>query len=101
MADGSTGCSGCHPQPPAPPCFAATDRDVVMFTFSLFSCIAAAVWVQLLAACMWVILRSRYVQCFVVKRLNIYYLKILLYKIMGLQGGFVWEKTDDINTFVK
>lgn len=50
MGDGSTSCSGCHPQPPAPPCFAATDSDVVMFTFSLFSCIAAAVLVQLLAA---------------------------------------------------
>lgn len=50
IEDGSTGCSGCHPQPPAPPCFAATNSDVVMFTFSLFSCIAATVLMQLLAA---------------------------------------------------
>lgn len=63
MVDGSTGCSGCHPQPPAPPCFAATDSDVVMFTFSLFSCIAAAMLVQLLAAWIYMcIKKSRYVK---------------------------------------
>lgn len=63
MADGSTGCSGCHPQPPAPPCFAATDSDVVMFTFSLFSCTALAKLMQLLAAWMCrCIKKGRYVK---------------------------------------
>lgn len=62
MVDGSTGCSGCHPQPPAPPCFAAND-DVVMFTFSLFSCIAAAVVLQQLATWIYTcIKKSRYVK---------------------------------------
>lgn len=74
MVDGSTGCSGCHPQPPAPPCFAATDSDVVMFTFSLFSCIAAAVLMQLLSAWMYTcIKKTTYVKMLCRKALKHYF----------------------------
>lgn len=70
MVDGSTGCSGCHPQPPAPPCFAANDSDVVMFTFSLFSCIAAAVFFSSnwLHGYIHALRRLDMLKCFVVKR---------------------------------